>query len=130
MGHHEACGSFVQYKLPGVDDLCQLLKHRFDHAGVWYQKVYDLRPGLIKTLVPNARREEFYRILEALGRGADVFGTLVKEILPPIDLNQIHFVYQAKDLGVGGAFLEGADDVTVVYDVGGELARLDVEDKD
>jgi hypothetical protein len=39
-------------------------------------------------------------------------------------------VDQAEDLGARRALLERADNVAVVDDVGGELARLDVEDED
>jgi hypothetical protein len=45
-------------------------------------------------------------------------------------LHEIHLVYKAEDFGAGAAFVEGADDVGVGDDVGGELPGLDIEDED
>jgi hypothetical protein len=130
MRHSQACRPLVQYQLPRINDLCQLFQECFNGPRIRNQIVYDLRPCLVQALVPDARRKELDSILEALGSFSDVVGALVKHGLPEPRLHEVHLVYEAEDLGARTAFVQRADDVGVGYDIGRELARLDIEDED
>ena len=125
----QTCCSLVQYELSRVDDLCELLQQRLNGAGVRYQIVDYLRPRLVQALVPDARREELDRVLEALGCLSNVVGALVEHGLSQSRLHQVHLVYQTKDLCAGTAFVQCADDVRVGHDVSGELSGLNIEDE-
>jgi hypothetical protein len=125
----QACCSLVQYQLPGVDDLGELLQQRFDGAGVRYQIVDYLGPRLVQALVPDTRREEFDRVLEALRRLPYVVGALVEHGLSEARLHQVHLVYQTEDFCAGTAFVQCTDNVRVGHDVSGELAGFDIEDE-
>nr|GFD56091.1 hypothetical protein [Tanacetum cinerariifolium] len=63
----------------------------------------DLCPRFVQALVPDAGGEE---------------------------LDRVHLVDEAEDLGGGTALVEGTDDVRVGDDVGLEFAGLDIEDED
>jgi hypothetical protein len=128
--YRQARRPLIQYQLPRIDDLGQLFQERLDRARVRYQVVYDLRPRLVQALVPDARRKELDRVLEAFGCFSDVVGALVEHGLAQAVLHEVHLVYEAEDLCAWTAFVQGAYDVGVGYDVGRELARFDVEDED
>jgi hypothetical protein len=128
--YRQTSRSLIQDQFPRVNDFGQLLQKRFNSACIRDQIVYDLGPRLVQALIPDARREEFDRVLETFGSFSDVVGTLVEHGLAKPCLYEIHLVYKTEDLGSGTAFVQGADNVGVGDDVGRELARFDIEDKD
>lgn len=111
MRYSKTCCPLVQYQFPCINHLGKLLEQSLNGAGIWYQVVNDLGPGFVQALVPNTCRKELDRILEALARLPDVLGALVEHGLAQARLHEIHLVYEAKDLGAGTAFVEGADDI-------------------
>jgi hypothetical protein len=130
MRHRQTRRPLIQYQLSCIDDFCQLFQERLDGSRIRDQVVYDLCPRLVQALVPDARRKELDGILEAFGCFPDVVRALVEHGLPEPRLHEIHFVYEAEDFGARTAFVQCADDVGVGYDIGRELARLDIEDED
>jgi hypothetical protein len=130
MRYRQTSRPLVQYQFSCIDDFCQLLQKRFNSPCVWYEIVYNLRPCLVQALIPDARRKKFDSVLEALRRFSYVICTLVEHGLSQPRLHEIHLVYEAEHLGAWTAFVQGADDIRVRYNVGRELPRFNIEDED
>ena len=72
----------VQNQFPRIDNLGQLFQQRLNCARVRYQIVNNLCPRLVQALVPDARRKELDRVLEALAGLSDILCAFIEHGLP------------------------------------------------
>ena len=123
-------GALVEDDVLGAGRVCDLAHEVLDLGDVRDQRVDDFRPRVVQRLVPDAGRQDagpfcvFGRDFldgELDGRELGGFVGLV---------DQVHFVHEDEDFGVGREGVEGVGDGFVGVLVRLHVAAFDVEDVD
>lgn len=129
MCDRETCCAFIQNEFSSINDIRQLRQQCLDGACVWNEEVYDLRPGFVQALVPDARGKELDCVAEALASISNIVRALVIHSFAKTCLHQVHLVDKTEDLCSRTALVESTYNVRVGDNVGLKFARLNVEDE-
>jgi len=110
MGDHETCCSLVKDQLVCVNDIRQLIQNALDSTCIWNQVVYDLRPSLEQTLIPDASSPKLNLLPRTFPLPAKtIFNTDLANMrtsffqysVSSLCSDKIHFVNQNEDPGLG-----------------------------